>query len=111
MSEEKEKTNKAEAIRDAIAEMGGDPKPTAVVEHLKKKGIDVSANYVSMEKSKIREAGESAVLAVSPPAPAASKKAAKPAASSNVIDIILTTRQLILDLGSKEELKRLIDAL
>ena len=50
-------------------------------------------------------------LAVSSPAPAATKKATKPVATPNVIDLILAAKQLILDVGSTEELKRLIDAL
>jgi hypothetical protein len=112
--------NKAEAIRDAIAALGGDPKPKMVVEHLHEKGIEVSAGYVSMEKSKIKKAAESAVTrspvarvrAAAEPATTAEPAAAPSrVAARSMVDLILTVKQLILDCGGKEELKMLIDAL
>jgi hypothetical protein len=106
--------NKAEAIRKAIVALGGDPKPKAVIEHLQKKGIEVSGAYVSMEKTKIKKASESALIKAPGAAVATAEVASAPAVkmtTQNIVEIILTLKQLIMDVGSKEELKRLIDAL
>src|SRR5271166_1668192 len=106
-----EKPNKAEAIREALATLGSNSMPTAVVEHLKKKGVEVSSNYVSMEKSKLKKAGESGLLPVPSHARAATTTAVRKPAGPNMVELILTIKQLIFDVGGKDELKKLIDAL
>ena len=95
------KPNKADAIREALAALGGDPKPSAVVEHLKSKGVEVSSNYVSMEKSKLKKAGESGLLSVSSQAGAAKTTAVRKPAGPNVVELIMTIKQLILDVVEK----------
>lgn len=109
MSEEK--VNKATAIREALATMGVDASPSAVVERLKSQGVEVSPNYVSLEKSKLKKAGESGVMRSPEARPSVTTPTAAKLTTTNVVDLILTIKQLILDVGGKEELKRLIDAL
>jgi len=106
--------NKGEAIREAFTTLGGDAMPMDVVDYLQKKGIEVSTGYVSTEKSKIKKASESALMkspvATSPTTEEAARSSPK-RNTQNIVDLILTIKQLILDVGSKDELKRLIDAL
>ena len=78
---------------------------------MQKKGVEVSGAYVSLEKTKIKKASESTLIKAPGAATAEATPAAVKMTTQNIVEIILTLKQLILDVGSKEELKRLIEAL
>jgi hypothetical protein len=97
----KQTVNKSQAIRDALAEAGPDPSPTAVAKSLQAKGIDVSPNMVSIIKGKMKTRkgaqGKTRVFA-------------RNGAGSFGIDDVVALRELTKKLG-KENLRRLVEAL
>jgi DNA adenine methylase len=93
--------NKSQAIRDMLGKMP-DSGPTEVAEALKKDGIKVTPNFVSMIKGKMK-GGSS---------PKKGKRAprATQAANGNItLDAIKNARELVAQLGA-EEAKKLVDA-
>jgi hypothetical protein len=97
----KHAVNKSQAIRDALAQAGPDPSPTAVAKSLQAKGIDVSPNMVSMIKGKMK---------TQKGAQGRTRVFARNGAGSFGIDDVVALRELTKKLG-KENLRRLVEAL
>ena len=97
----KQTVNKSQAIRDALAQAGPDPSPTAIAKSLQAKGIDVSPNMVSMIKGKIK---------TQKTAQGRTKVFARNGAGSFGIDDVVALRELTKKLG-KENLRKLVEAL
>src|ERR1700687_4709871 len=97
----KQTVNKSQAIRDALAQAGPDPSPTAVAKSLQANGIDVSPSMVSVIKGKMKTRkgpqGKTRVFA-------------RNGAGSFGIDEVLAIRELTKKLG-KENVRRLVEAL
>jgi hypothetical protein len=96
----KQTVNKSQAIRDALAEAGPDPSPTAVAKSLQAKGIDVSPNMVSLIKGKMKTRK----------GPQGKTRVFRNGAGSFGIDDIVALRELTKKLG-KENVRRLVEAL
>ena len=97
----KQTVNKSQAIRDALAQAGPDPSPTAIAKSLQAKGIDVSPNMVSMIKGKMKTRKS---------AQGKTKVFARNGAGSFGIDDVVALRELTKKLG-KENLRKLVEAL
>ena len=50
--------NKMGLVRDAIAALGGDPKPKEIYEHIKAGGVDIPTAMISSYKSMIMKKGK-----------------------------------------------------
>ena len=97
----KQTVNKSQAIRDALAQAGPDPSPTAIAKSLQAKGIDVSPNMVSMIKGKMKTQKS---------AQGKTRVFARNGAGSFGIDDVVALRELTKKLG-KENLRKLVEAL
>lgn len=51
----KRKSNKMDAVRKTLTELGNDAKPRAIQEHLKSQGVTMSTNMISNYKTVIRK--------------------------------------------------------
>jgi hypothetical protein len=96
----KQSVNKSQAIRDALAQAGPDPSPTAIAKSLQARGIDVSPNMVSMIKGKMK---------AQKGAQGRARVFARNGASFGIDDVV-TLRELTKKLG-KENVRRLVEAL
>jgi len=90
-------------VRDAIAALGGDPKPKAIYEHIKAGGVDIPTSMISSYKSMILKKGKKkkgpgrprkntvagAAVSVSTPA-------------SSVFDDVMTVNSLIKKHGASK---------
>jgi hypothetical protein len=97
----KQTVNKSQAIRDALAQAGPDPSPTAIAKSLQAKGIDVSPNMVSLIKGKMKTQKS---------AQGRTRVFARNGAGNFGIDDVVALRELTKKLG-KENLRRLVEAL
>jgi hypothetical protein len=97
----KQTVNKSQAIRDALAQAGPDPSPTAVARSLQANGIDVSPNMVSIIKGKMKTRKG---------AQGRTRVFARSGAGSFGIDDVVALRELTKKLG-KENVRRLVEAL
>ena len=98
----REKTNKSEAIRAALTELGSDARNRDIIAHLADKKIKVSAQMVSTVRA--RAEGAMSVARVGRPG----RKAASNGLS---ISALLTAKKLVNEAGSIEAAKQTLQTL
>jgi len=115
----KSDVNKTQAIKDYLAK-NPDAVPKAAAEELQKKGVDVSAQYVSVVKHKVKKEAGIAAEQQAPKKPVVKKKvrrkkkaAPKKKAASDQISLsaLKEAKKLAERLGGIEQAKEAISAL
>jgi hypothetical protein len=115
----KPETNKMEAMRQALGDLGNDAKPLDLQKHLKSKyGVDMDTTLISTYKSTIKKAGQSAVIrrpqrrakAAAPAAPAPAQQLARAANGGISMEDIKAVKELADRLGT-DRVKELAEVL
>jgi hypothetical protein len=94
--------NKMGLVRDAIAALGGDPKPKEIYEHIKAGGVDIPTAMISSYKSMILKKGKKKKGPGRPRKNAAGPVAMSAAPTSSVFDDVMTVNSLIKKHGASK---------
>lgn len=114
MAKKKKSVNKSQAIRDYY-DANPEAKPAEVVAAMKKKGLVMNAQYVSIVKSNAKKKSTRVVSAAPAKKSTGAKrgphKATLKAAGAISLDSLIKAKQLVEEMGGVEEARNALTAL